>query len=83
MAAAKLDAASPTEVEKLQGQLFGYLTGAITSSLIAVGDKLGLYKALKHAGPCTTAELALSCDLNERFVREWLYQQVRAKGQAV
>jgi hypothetical protein len=45
--------------------------------LIALGDELGLYKALKAGdGPMTPAELAKGSGTYERWVREWLYQQV-------
>jgi SAM-dependent methyltransferase len=40
-----------------------------------LGDRLGLYRALAEAGPCTSAELAAHTGTNERYVREWLEQQ--------
>ena len=41
--------------------------------------RLGLYGALKDHGPCTAAALAQAtgCHLGERYVVEWLRQQVR------
>jgi SAM-dependent methyltransferase len=40
-----------------------------------LGDRLGLYRALETAGPCTSAELAAQTGTSERYVREWLEQQ--------
>src|SRR5262249_50602061 len=40
-----------------------------------LGDRLGLYRALATAGPCTSAELAAQTGANERYTREWLEQQ--------
>lgn len=60
--------------------LFTKLEGAVTSGMIHLGDQLGLYKALartKH--PLTTAQLASATQLNERWVREWAYNQASAK----
>jgi 2-polyprenyl-3-methyl-5-hydroxy-6-metoxy-1,4-benzoquinol methylase len=40
-----------------------------------LGDRLGLYRALAAAGPCTSAELGARTGTHERYVREWLEQQ--------
>lgn len=67
---------SPAEL--LQQKLFAMLGGAMTSSLIALGDTLGLYKKMKELGQLSSGALADACGLNERFVREWLHQQACA-----
>lgn len=66
----------PSEAELLQGKLFGYLTGALTSSLVGLGDTLGLYAKMKQLGKSSSDDIAEACGLSERFVREWLHQQV-------
>ena len=38
--------------------------------------RLGLYAAVKKVGKGTPAEIAAAAGLHERFVREWLHQQV-------
>lgn len=48
---------------------------AMASALVVLGDRLGLYKAMRGAGPVTPAELARRTNLNERYVREWLLNQ--------
>jgi 2-polyprenyl-3-methyl-5-hydroxy-6-metoxy-1,4-benzoquinol methylase len=56
-------------------RVFGALGGAMTSSMIYLGDRLGLYAALAEAGTATSEELAERTQLDERWLREWLYQQ--------
>ena len=63
--------------EELQQKAMMFVTGALTVNLIGLGDELGLYKALKaHGGPMTPLELAHATNTHERWIREWLYQQV-------
>ena len=53
--------------------------GAIVSSgLVVIGDKLGLYKAMAGAGPLTPAELAARTGTKEVYVRPWLVNQAAA-----
>ena len=53
------------------------VSGALTSSLVVIGDKLGLYKALAK-GSATPAELAARTGTTERYIREWLNAQAAA-----
>lgn len=46
-----------------------------SSALVIIGDKLGLYKAMAHAGPVTVSELARTTGTNERYIHEWLINQ--------
>ncbi len=60
--------------------VFGHLTGAVTSAMIHLGDRLGLYRAMHAAGrPLSPTELAACTGLHERWVREWLYGQAAAR----
>ena len=66
------------DVEKLKAYsktIFGALGGAMTSAMIYLGDRLGLYRALAAGGAQTSAELAKRTGLHERWVREWMHQQ--------
>jgi SAM-dependent methyltransferase len=54
------------------GQILGDLGGALSVSLVRIGDRLGLYKALHASGPMTAAELAAATNVAERYLREWL-----------
>jgi SAM-dependent methyltransferase len=50
--------------------------GAVShATLAAIGDKLGLYKALAAGGPLTPRELAERTGTAERYIREWLNAQ--------
>ena len=61
-------------------QLFSKLEGAVTSGMIHLGDRLGLYAALRAAGtPLSTSELAEATGLHERWVREWAFNQAAAR----
>ena len=70
----------PDKLKQYAFQLFSKLEGAVTAGMVHLGDQLGLYTAMKRAGsPLTTAELAGQTGLNERWVREWAYNQAAAK----
>ncbi len=60
------------KLEELMGRAIVDYSGALQSSLIVLGDRLGLYKALAEAGPQTSDQLAARTGLAERYVREWL-----------
>lgn len=66
------------KTQKFAQEVFSHLTGALVSGMIHLGERMGLYRALNGAGPLTSAELARKTGLNERWVREWLYQQAAA-----
>jgi len=57
------------------GKMVSDLGAAMNASLMLVGDKLGLYKALAAKGPMSSAELAQTTGTAERYVREWLAAQ--------
>ncbi len=46
--------------------------------LAALGDRLGLFRALADQGPATSTELAVRVGAGERYVREWLGGMVSA-----
>jgi SAM-dependent methyltransferase len=67
----------PVDSARLQAFLGKAVTdlGAATSAtLVLIGDRLGLYKALA-AAPLTSAELASTTGTHERYIREWLNNQ--------
>jgi 2-polyprenyl-3-methyl-5-hydroxy-6-metoxy-1,4-benzoquinol methylase len=55
--------------------VFGAFGGAMTSSMIYLGDRMGLFRALAEGGVATSQDLADRTGLDERWVREWLHQQ--------
>ena len=64
-------------IEEFVHKALGDVAGALTASLVVIGDKLGLYKALA-TGSATAAELATRTGTTERYVREWLNAQAAA-----
>jgi len=59
-------------------RVWTYKQGELVALMIHLGDRLGLYKSLDGAGPCTAAELGERTGLNERWLLEWLRGQAAA-----
>ena len=66
------------KLNAFMGKMLVDVGAAIGASLMLIGDKLGLYKALARGGPMTSAELANATSTTERYVREWLAAQAAA-----
>lgn len=62
------------ELQALLGRALYDVAAAHSAAAIALGDRLGLYRALAEA-PATSAELASRTGTDERYVREWLLNQ--------
>jgi SAM-dependent methyltransferase len=45
---------------------------------VYLGERLGLYAALRDGGPATATELAVRAGVDERYALEWLEQQATA-----
>lgn len=56
-------------------KIVGDLGSVLSSALVVIGDKMGLYKALASAGPLTPRELAARTRTSETYVRQWLINQ--------
>jgi len=61
--------------DQLVGRLFESTLGMMDVLAVYVGDRLGLYRALRDSGPATAPELASRAGIDERYAREWLEQQ--------
>ncbi len=72
MSAAEIDEA---KLEAFMGQAVTDMGAIISAPLMLIGEKLGLYKAMAHAGPLTSREVAERSGAAERYVREWLGNQ--------
>ena len=64
----------PAKLEQFMGKMVNDMGAAMSGSLVIVGAKLGLYKALAE-GPANSEQLAARTGLAERYVREWLAAQ--------
>ena len=73
-----VDLADPVGTEDLADRIFGSALGAVDTLTIALGSRLGLYRALHRHGPATAAELAARGGIHPRYAREWLEQQTVA-----
>lgn len=62
----------PAKLDAFMGKAVLDMGAAMHATLVVIGDKLGLYKAMAGAGPLTSAELAEKTKTSERYVREWL-----------
>lgn len=64
------------KLHDLLGKFVGDLGATMSAGTIVIGEKLGLYKAMRDAGKAVTSiELAKMTNTNERYVREWLNAQ--------
>jgi len=62
-------------LDQFLGRFVDDLGATFHAANVVIGDRLGLYKALATAGPCTSAALAERTGTSERYVREWLRGQ--------
>jgi hypothetical protein len=63
------------KVQDFMARMAGEFGAVASAPLIALGDRLGLYKAMTEQGWMTSEQLAERAGLAERYVREWLAAQ--------
>ena len=71
----KAGKADPDALRAMARNVFGAYSGAVTSAMIYLGDRLGLYRVLAEMDDTSSEELAERTGLSERWLREWLQQQ--------
>ncbi|KJK55556.1 methyltransferase domain-containing protein [Saccharothrix sp. ST-888] len=59
-------------------RVIGDAGAAVRGLTVALGERLGLYRALHGAGPLTIDEFAERAGIHPRYSREWLHAQVAA-----
>lgn len=64
---------------ELAFRILGDMGASFSMSLGYIGMKLGLFDAMSGAGDLTAKELAEKCNLDERYVLEWLKGMVAAE----
>jgi 2-polyprenyl-3-methyl-5-hydroxy-6-metoxy-1,4-benzoquinol methylase len=70
----------PDALKMFSFGIFSKLEGAVTAGMIHLGDRLGLYETMASSIDGDTSEsLASKAGLHERWVREWLHNQVAAR----
>lgn len=60
------------KMEAFINKVMGDMSGAVVGLMCALGDRLGLFKALMAYGPATSVEFAAHAGVDERYAREWL-----------
>ncbi len=68
----------PDKVIEMALRVWGYKQGEVVALMIHLGDRLGLYRALRGAGPVTAEGLAERTGLHPRWLLEWLRCQAAA-----
>lgn len=63
------------KLDQLLGRAVTDFGATFHAGLVAIGDRLGLFKAMAGAGQLAPAELAQKTDTDERYVHEWLCAQ--------
>ena len=53
----------------------GDLGAALSAALVVIGDRLGLYRAMRSGEPVSAEQLAERTGTDPRYVREWLSNQ--------
>jgi 2-polyprenyl-3-methyl-5-hydroxy-6-metoxy-1,4-benzoquinol methylase len=61
--------------DDLVARIFEASLGMLEVMAVYLGDRLGLYAALRDGGPATAPELASRAGIDARYAREWLEQQ--------
>lgn len=74
------DRIDPDKLKMFSFVLYSQLSGAVTAGMVHLGDRLGIYRAMAQAPTAmTSTQIAASCGLHERWVREWVSNQVAAR----
>jgi SAM-dependent methyltransferase len=64
-----------SKLDDFLGKVVGDVGSTMSAVLVVLGDRLGLYRAVRDYGPLTSAELATRAGIAERYAREWLNAQ--------
>lgn len=67
-----------TATTTLDERILGAAIGAMELLSIHLGERLGLYDAIRTNGSVTVAELATLAEIHPRYAQEWLEQQAVA-----
>jgi SAM-dependent methyltransferase len=67
------------KTEAFAGHVIGMLNGGLTTLMVSVGHRTGLFDRLATMPPSTSEQIATATGLNERYVREWLGNMTTAR----
>ena len=63
------------KLDEFLGRFVGDLGAAVSAALVVIGDRLGLYRAMRDGEPVSAEQLAERTGTDSRYVREWLSNQ--------
>src|SRR5580700_6918209 len=63
------------KLDEFLGRFVGDLGAALSAALVVIGDRLGLYRAMRDGEPVSAEQLAERTGTDPRYVREWLSNQ--------
>jgi SAM-dependent methyltransferase len=63
------------KLDEFLGRFVGDLGAAMSAALVVIGDRLGLYRAMRSGEPVSAEQLAERTGTDPRYVREWLSNQ--------
>jgi SAM-dependent methyltransferase len=63
------------KLDEFLGRFVGDLGAALSAALVVIGDRLGLYRAMRDGEPVSADQLAERTGTDPRYVREWLSNQ--------
>jgi SAM-dependent methyltransferase len=63
------------KLDEFLGRFIGDLGAALSAALVVIGDRLGLYRAMRDGEPVSAEQLAERTETDARYVREWLSNQ--------
>jgi 2-polyprenyl-3-methyl-5-hydroxy-6-metoxy-1,4-benzoquinol methylase len=82
MATTTVPAMRPIDPDKLNAflhQAVCDMGAALHASVVLMGDKLGLFRAMRDGTPVTSEQLSEKTGVHERYVREWLKANAASK----
>src|SRR6201997_2484784 len=62
-------------LDEFLGRFVGDLGASLSAALVVIGDRLGLYRAMRDGEPVSADQLADRTGTDPRYVREWLSNQ--------
>lgn len=75
MTATEVPPVDDARLEQVLGQVVTDMGAAINAVLVMIGDELGLWAAMRGAGPMTVTALSDRTGINEKYLHEWLGAQ--------
>ena len=64
---------NPEALKQLQLKVMQDVSASAIIPLMRIGDQLGIFRHLSELGEVNSEELANASNLDERYLREWLY----------